>query len=582
MDNPRKALKMKKLTTGAAVLAVLALIVPTASAADIVHDAEYYILEAQNGKVWGVEDGQLDAKLAELREKYGQPPNIIHFMWDDQPFGAVGIPALQRIRGYRTPKLNQMAAEGMIFTRMYSEPSCTPTRAAAWTGQHGRRSGMYSVGFPIEYEGIAAENVTIAEVLSEAGYATGFFGKTHLGDIEEAYPHNQGYDESFSAVYNQIVSLYNVQGEGANAIVGLKKELLSESQYRLDKSFMQDGYLFYLEGTKGGETREWCGTTAECYKKFDIEAEKRALDFIRRNAESGKPFYTAWWPLFTGFLPDPMKTTPQRGLVGEAYHKNLDPTIGRLMETLHELGIAENTLVIAMADNGPMTHNPPAGAGLGEGPFRGGKGDFLEGGVRVCAQAWWPGVIESGQIADDMIHVSDLFTTFARLGGALDHVPTDRIIDGIDQTSLLLNGDTHGRRDYLFIYVGPTLAASVKEQYKIHWSSSDPLQVASGLTAVYDLYNDHRESNPITVGGFHFKEPFRRMRARHELWIEKYPSLERAHGPAYAGVVNARPETLALSNPPVEFDSLPFDPLEFIDHLDDLPFDPGGDPGIGE
>jgi arylsulfatase len=558
------------------------LVAGSALAADIVHDAEYYILEAQNGKVWEVEDGQLDAKLAELREKYGQPPNVIHFMWDDQPFGAVGIPALQRIRGYQTPQLNRMASEGMLFTRMYSEPSCTPTRAASWTGQHARRTGMYAVGFPIEYEGIAAENVTIAEVLSQAGYATGFFGKLHLGDIEESYPHNQGYDQSFFAVYNQVVSLYNVQGEGANAIVGLKKELLPESHYRLDKNFMQDGYLFYLEGTKGGETREWCGTTAECYMKFDPEAERRATEFIRANAEAGRPFYTAWWPLFTSFLPDPKKTTPQRGLVGEGYHKNLDPTIGRLMNTLDELGIAENTLVIAMADNGPMTHNPPAGAGLGEGPFRGGKGDFLEGGVRVCAQAWWPGVIEPGQIVDDMIHVSDLFTTFARLAGATQYIPTDRIIDGIDQTSLLLNGNEHGRRDYLFIYVGPNLAATVKEQYKLHWISSDPLQAASGLTAVYDLYNDHRESNPMVVGGFHFKEPFRRMRARHELWIKKYPHRQRAHGPAYTGVVNARPETLALSNPPVEFKKLPFDPLEFIEHLDQLPFDPSGEPAPGE
>jgi len=127
-----------------------------AVAADIVHDAEYYILEAQNGKVWEVEDGKLDAKLAELRKKYGQPPNIVHFMWDDQPFGAVGIPGYQDIRGYKTPQLNAMAAQGMLFTRMYTEPSCTPTRAAVLTGQHARRTGVYQVGFGIEYRGMAA------------------------------------------------------------------------------------------------------------------------------------------------------------------------------------------------------------------------------------------------------------------------------------------------------------------------------------------------------------------------------------------------------------------------------------------
>jgi len=347
----------------------------------------------------------------------------------------------------------------------------------------------------------------------------------------------------------------------------------------LDRGFIQNGWVLFYEGQKDGDTKEWCGTTNECYKSFDGEAEKRALAFVRKNAKEGKPFYVAWWPQWISFIPEPKKTTLQRGMVGEGY-RALDASVGALMDTLHELGIAENTLIVAMSDNGPMTHNPPAGAGLGEGPFRGGKGDFLEGGVRVTAQAWWPGVIEPGQIVNDIIHETDLFTTFARLAGATQHVPTDRIIDGIDQTSLLLNGDGFGRRDHVFIYVGPNLAATVKDQYKMHWVSADPLQAASGITAVFDLYNDHREVNPVVVGGFHFKEPFRRMRARHELWIKKYPHFEEARGPAFTGISNARPETLALSNPPVDFKKLPFDPLEFIDY--ELPFDPSGEPGIGE
>lgn len=551
-----------------------------AEEAAVVHDAEYYILEAQNGKVWEVEDGELDKKLAELKEKYGTTPNLIHLMWDDQPFGAVGIPAMQQLRGFETPNLNQMASEGLLFTRMYTEPSCTPTRAAAWTGQYAIRSGMYSVGFPVEYEGFAAENITIAEVLSDAGYSTGFFGKLHLGDIEETYPHNQGYDEAFTALYNQAVSLWNTQAEAANAVVGLKSELLAENRYQKDETFVRDGYVFYIEGEKGGPTREWCGIEAECYRKFDIEARDRTFDFITRNAEAGKPFYAAWWPLWTSFLPEAPKETLQRGLVAESYHKYLDPDVGQLMALLHDLGIAENTLVIAMSDNGPMTHNPPAGAGLGEGPFRGGKGDYLEGGVRVSAQAWWPGMIEGGRIAGDIVHVTDLFTTFARLAGALDHIPTDRVIDGVDQTSLLLNGDGFSRRDNVMIYSGPVLGASVKDHYKTHWLSSST-QALGGLTSVYDLYNDHREENPIVVGGFHFKEPFRRMRARHEMWIQKYPHIPRAHGPAYGGIENARPETVALSEAPEALKNLPFGMLDYIEQLPNLPFDPSGDVGIG-
>ena len=107
-------------------------------------------------------------------------------------------------------------------------------------------------------------------------------------------------------------------------------------------------------------------------------------------------------------------------------------------------------------------------------------------------------------------------------------------------------------------------------------------QAKSGITAVYDLYNDHREVNPIVVGGFHFKEPFKRMRARHELWKKRYPDREHKRGPAYTGISNARPETIALSKPPVDFENLPFDPLEFISHLDELPLNLSREPGFGE
>ena len=556
-----------------------------AEAHQIVHDAEYYIIEAQNGKAWAVEDGELDIKLAELREKHGTPPNIIHYMWDDQPVMSFGDPLYQQIRGYETPNLNKLAKDGMLFSRMYTEPGCTPSRAAVLTGQLAIRTGTWEIGFPIEYTGMAAENVTLAEVLSEAGYATGFYGKLHLGDTEESYPHNQGFDEAFWALYNQVTSLYNTMGEGANAIIGMKEELLADNPYQRDHTFIQDeAYVFYLEGKKGELANEWREGSQELqdYKDFDVESRKRALSFIRSNAEAKKPFYVAWWPLYTPFIPDAKKVTLQRGLVAESYMRVIEPDIGELRKILDELGIAENTLIIAMADNGPMTHNPPAGSGLGEGIFRGGKGDFTEGGLRVCAAALWPGVIEPGQVVGDMIHEVDLFTTFARLAGATQHIPTDRVIDGIDQTALLVRGNTHGRRDFNFIYQGPDLAATVKDHYKIHWTSADPSQAKSGLTAVYDLYNDQREVNPIVVGGFHMKEPFKRMRARHELWKEKYPDRHHKRAPAYTGIANARPATIAISQPPAALNELPYPVLQFIEQLDNLPYDASGDPGPGE
>jgi arylsulfatase len=179
---------------GATVLLAALAAGANAQDASIVHDAEYYILEAQHGERWAAEDQELDAKLAELSERFGRPPNLIHIMWDDTAFGDVGIPAIQKVRGFETPKLNQMAEEGILFTRMYTEVGCTPSRAASATGRLAIRSGMYNIGMLLEQHGMSSEEVTLAEVLSEAGYATAFHGKWHLGDIEESYPHNQGFD----------------------------------------------------------------------------------------------------------------------------------------------------------------------------------------------------------------------------------------------------------------------------------------------------------------------------------------------------------------------------------------------------
>lgn len=568
----------KPFAIGLSASLVLVGVTTTAFAKDIVHDAEYYILEAQNGEKWTAEDEGLEQRLAELREKHGQPPNLIHIMWDDTAYGDVGIPAIQKVRGLTTPRLNQMANEGILFTRMYTEVGCTPTRAAAATGRYAVRVGMYNIGMLLESHGLADEEVTMAEVLSKAGYATAFHGKWHLGDIEESYPHKQGFDEAFFTGYNQILSLNTIQAEQGNASIGLIEEILPPNPYKLDDSFITKAWVQVAEGTKDGETNQWEDNTLETYEKIDPEAQKRTLEFIERNAKAGKPFYVANWPMMSSFLPIRPKCTAARSLLQNGLQCNVDVFIGQLLDKLNELGIAENTLVIAMADNGPMSHNPPPGTGFAETVFRGGKGDFLEGGVRVPAQAWWPGMIEPGQIVGDIVNVTDLFTTFAGLAGATKNIPTDRIIDGIDQTALLLNGDMHGRRDYNFIYAGPTLGAIVKGDYKRHMISPDPVGEASGIPAAfYFLPSDPREASPLMVPMIHMKAPFNRMNLRHKLWKEKYPDRAEKHGIPWTGIANATPELEALANPKMDLDKVPFDPLEYIEHLDELPFDPSLD-----
>jgi arylsulfatase len=191
-------------------------------------------------------------------------------------------------------------------------------------------------------------------------------------------------------------------------------------------------------------------------------------------------------------------------------------------------------------------------------------------------------MIESGQVVGDIIHVTDLFTTFAGIAGARQYIPTDRVIDGIDQTALLLNGDTHSRRDHVFIYAGPRLGATVKGNYKRHWISSDPVGETSGIPAAfYFLPADPREMTPMLLQLIHLKRPFNRMKLRHDLWKKKYPDSHEKHGIPWTGIANATPEIKALARPQLDRKKLPFDPLEYIEHLDQLPFDPNMDPGLG-
>ncbi|AXT25549.1 sulfatase [Ruegeria sp. AD91A] len=574
---------MGRVSSFLTVFSVVCIGFTGAMADEIVHDAEYYVLHAQNGEAWGAEDVDLRAKLAELREKHGTPPNLIHIMWDDTAYGDLGIPAIQAVRGLDTPNINALAEEGMMFTHMYTEVGCTPSRAAAATGRLAVRSGMYNIGMLQESHGLADEEVTLGEVLGNAGYATAFYGKWHLGDIEESYPHNQGYDEALFTGYNQILSLNTREAEQGNASIGLFEDMLVENPYKLDDTFITKDWVMVAEGTAGGETLQWGDNTLETYEMIDAEGLKRMFAFMERNVEAGKPFYVANWPMMSSFLPIRPKCTRARSLLQNGLQCTVDPLIADIRAKLEELGVSENTLIVAMADNGPMSHNPPPGTGFAETIFRGGKGDFLEGGVRVPAFAVWPSVIEPGSLPSDMIHITDLFTTFASLGGAMAHIPTDRVIDGIDQTALLLNGDTNGRRDYSFTYAGPALGAVVKGDYKRHMISPDPVGEASGIPAAfYFLPSDPREVQPMLTNLIHLKRPFNRMVLRHNLWKQKYPDRPEKHGIPWTGIANASEALKREQDPQIVLKDLPFDPLEYIEHLDELPFDRSMDPSIGQ
>jgi arylsulfatase A-like enzyme len=535
------------------LITVTSLCCTTLFANDIVHDAEYYIAAEQNGEKWAAEDKRIDEMLAAFREKNGgKPPNIFYILIDDIGFGDLGSETLNSIRGYKTPAINEIAREGMRLARMYTEPSCTPTRVAFMTGRQPYRFGMGNTSVDISGFGIAAKEVTLAEVLTEAGYNTVHIGKWHMGDIMEAWPNQQGFDYAAFPIHQQgQLTIFHDDGADEEVAVGIGDNNYDD-RFTLDKWLRTDASSMVtgVEGNRDETVREvemkpgerW---TEAKYHEMNVRYQEQAMEQLRKLAAADKPFFLNYWPLYP--LTGPRTTTdeyttPNGGIYVEKM-KLLDSWIGDLMAEMDTLGIADNTLVIVMGDNGHFTKYSPQ-SGYTAMVYRGGKGSTTEGGVRVDAFVRWPGMIEADSVVGDIVHVTDLFNTIARLGGATEEIPTDRVIDGIDQTTLMLEGETYGRRDYVFLYNINKLEAVVKEQYKLAIPGGN-IQNAI-LADFYDLFRDTREQYPVSTEiGAWGGAKFVRMVQRHMARKAKYPDEGPAIGVPYEGIENLRPESNA-------------------------------------
>ena len=516
----------------------------------IIHDAEYKIIEAQNGKQWKKDDIKLDTKLAEVRKKNGgKAPNIVYILLDDVGFGEIGMDNLSVIRGYKTPHISTLAKEGMSLNRMYTEPSCTPTRVAMMTGRYAVRTGLSEAKATLAGDGLPAEEVTIAEVLRDAGYNTSHVGKWHMGDIEQAYANNQGFMHAEFPIHQQgQLAIMGRDMESADIIRGVDASR-QEQTFTLDKLFtpdpahmvtgveLREGKLYEVD-MEAGEV--W---NQKKYREMNERYQRNALDQLRILSKQDKPFFLNYWPLFPlSFVQEHNSkyNTLNGGTMADILVE-VDEWIGEIIAEVDKLGIAENTLIIVMGDNGPfLQYEGPTGQT--DRIYRGGKADHLEGGVRVNAWARWKGVIEPGSSAEDIMHVSDLFTTFARLGNTMDRVPRDRIIDGVDQSGVLLLGEAHGRRDYVHIYEGPQLKSVVKNKYKMHLAPPGQNPIKS---PIFDLYRDPRESRPtdgIKYGPWAGGQ-FASMIKRHMAFKHKYPDRPATHAKPYEGIENLRPES---------------------------------------
>ncbi len=461
-------------------------------------------------------------------------PNIVIMLADNVGYMDPGCYGGGAVLGAPTPRMDQMAKEGLRLTSFYSETQCTPTRAAMLTGRLPIRTGMSLASETGSNAGISPEEMTLARVLSDAGYNTGMFGKWHLGDIYESEPQNMGFDQFFGLLYhlNSYTQRDRIgfdpdweSGAPLGLVEARKGENLTEVQPLIP----------FFEP----ESNRWNITALSI---IDERCVERALEFIEDQSNSSEPFF-AYIPFTRTHFPSVQnprwagKST--RGPYGDGLME-MDHHVGMVLDKLQELGIENDTIVILTSDNGPTLDQWPD---CGFSPFRGGIGTIYEGGVRVPCIFWWPGMIEADRSSNEIMCTLDLFTTLAVLGGG--EIPADRPIDGIDQSDFILGRQDGSNREWVIWYIGTdsaanTIPAAVRwHQFKIITKGYDSFQGPESyygqIPAVYNIEMDPREEHNIAGEHDFVISAFTKIYREHVASMTEYPNTPSRAYPISAG-----------------------------------------------
>jgi arylsulfatase len=355
-------------------------------------------------------------------------PNVIFMLVDNLGWGDLGCYG----GSAPTPRLDALADEGMRFKNYNVEAQCTPTRSAIMTGRLPKRSGTTSVPLPGQGDyGLSPWEYTMAQLFSDADYATALYGKWHLGDVDGRLPTDQGFDEWYGI-----------------------KNTTDEAGYTSYPMFHETGYPApqIWEGVKGSPSQPIEEYNLESRALIEEKITKRTVEFIQRNAAAGQPFFT--YVGFTHIHPPYHHHPDFKGKSGGGKYSDMlaeiDYRAGQILDALDQAGIAEDTIVVWNSDNATGVAGGLAGS---NGPWRGVFGSGFEGGSRVPAIVRWPGKIPAGVVTDEMLATYDWMPTLAALVGESDRIPTDRPIDGVNSSDLLLGKSDKAQRDY-FIYYG--------------------------------------------------------------------------------------------------------------------------------
>jgi arylsulfatase len=390
-------------------------------------------------------------------------PNILFILADNIGYGDIGAYGGGELRGAPTPRIDQFAAEGLRLTQFLVEPACTPSRAALMTGRYSIRSGLSLVAVAGTAISLPATEITMAEMLRDAGYATAIFGKWHLGAQPYSQPQNKGFDEFYGIPPADTWDAFGMIRQGHQT-----KSL----DIPLDKG------PHIVEAKRGERLRLVKPYTEEVRREIDWELVDHGANFMARQKAAGKPFFL-YLPISRTHFPNlPSKRFEGMSRIGQFGDSLIegDAVVGKMLDTLKELGLEKDTIVVFASDNGPDGPGArPFGGDMPDmgspGPFRGALGDVSEGSIRTAAIIRWPDRVRP-RSTSAMVSIMDFFPTFARITGG--KIPGDRPIDGVDQADLLLGRNDTGRREHLLTFVGPDLVAARWKQFRAYFADVAP------------------------------------------------------------------------------------------------------------
>lgn len=405
----------------------------------------------------------------------GDKPNVVIMLVDNLGWGELGVYGGGELRGASTPNLDSLAAEGIRLQNFNVEPQCTPSRSALMTGRHPIRSGTTKVVWGILY-GMTQWEKTIPELMSDAGYATGMFGKWHLGDTKGRFPTDQGFDEWYGIANTTDESLYS-------------------SNFDYDKDVSSEPYI--VESKRNQTPKRVKKYDLKTRATIDAEITEKTINFMRKNSKNKKPFF-AYVPFTHPHLPT-IAHPDFNGKTGNGPYADvlaeIDFRSGQILREIDKLGIKDNTLVIWLSDNGPeeiQGHHGTAGY------WRGNYFTALEGSLRVPALMRWPGRIPKGSVSNEIMHMVDILPTLASVSGY--QVPNDRMIDGIDQLDWLIGKQKQSNREGFPIFNGDELFAYKWRNWKMHLIQLDSMFGSPqrlNMPHLYNLIQDPKEKYPI-------------------------------------------------------------------------------------